>query len=116
MPSAARLVPIAIVLASACRAREATRSDPPALEPELATSGAPEAGAPRAETRARALPDDARSAHELRTHAGSYVVRWRASIDPIVEGTTFSVDAWVSPAAAPDVLADDVVLDVDAGM
>src|SRR5690349_2066253 len=105
MPSSARALAtlLACVAALACRAREAPRSEPPSLEHELATSS-------RA-TPPRSLPDDAKGAHELRTHAGTYLVRWRASIDPIVEGDTFSVDAWISPASDPSVLADDVVLD-----
>lgn len=110
MPSSARALAtlLACVATLACRAREAPRSKPPSLEPELASSS-------RATT-PRALPDDAQDAHELRTHAGTYLVRWRASIDPIAEGATFSVDAWVSRSADPGVLADDVTVDVDAGM
>lgn len=123
MPSSARApaIVLACVAALACRAREATRPEAPesagsrgapALESELARSDRPS-------REPRALPADAVGAHELRTHAGSWLVRWKASIDPIVvgaSGETFSVDAWVSPAEDPSLLADGIALDVDAGM
>ncbi|MBI5364062.1 MAG: hypothetical protein HZA53_12835 [Planctomycetes bacterium] len=55
-------------------------------------------------------------AHALDSALGTYRVFWRASLDPVVEGETFSVDAWVFDARSPERPLTDVAVDVDAGM
>lgn len=54
--------------------------------------------------------------HELATHVGTYLLRWRATPALLPLAQNFALDVWVFDARAPDVALADVTVDVDAGM
>ncbi len=130
------LVPLALLLALAACSAPRARDDAPRRATERGREPARGADAARESADAQAKPAPAADApansadanapavtpawtgaREVRSHAGHWLVRWTSSLDPIVEGETFSVDAWVFDArGAEPVLAKDVALDVDAGM
>ncbi|MBK7874501.1 MAG: hypothetical protein IPJ77_01890 [Planctomycetes bacterium] len=112
MSASSAFLVVLLALAPACSTtrERAPERRPPAREVRAVEPAAPAplpaAGAPAWQ-----------GAREVRSHAGRFLVRWTSSLDPILEGETFSVDAWVFDArGAEPVLATDVALDVDAGM
>lgn len=114
----ARLLVLVAAFASACaapRARDVGAA--PARERGREAKPVEPDAKPAIAAPSPATPPAWRNAREVRSHAGHWLVRWTSSLDPIVEGETFSVDAWVfDVTAAEPVLAKDVALDVDAGM
>lgn len=73
---------------------------------------------PATTTRPATKGDDPpwKGAHEARTDDGRFLVRWRALPEPIPEGASFALDAWVFDGAHPEVLVDDIGFDFDASM
>lgn len=115
------LLALAFALIAACGDQvreEAVEIDPSRITPP--TSATPVAPAPSSAASSPTKPADARTpwlgAHDARTDDTRFLVRWRANREPIPEGESFAIDAWVFDAAHPDTPIDDVALDIDAAM
>ena len=86
-------------------AADAAEVQAPAVEPQ-APGEEPAQPAPRPWDSATAWPSS----------AGSYVVRFRPTPEPMPDNEVFALDVWVFDPAWPDAPLEDVELSVDAGM
>ena len=93
----------------------------PAAEPAQA-AGAPaqppaaDGGAPAAQTTTPKAPPEWKRQHALASNGELYVVHVSPAPTAIVDNETFALEVWIATAAAPDELARDVTLAVDAAM
>lgn len=115
MRSFRSLTPIfcAAALCGAChtpREQSAHAARPSAREAETPVANAPSVEAPVANVEPWA------GTHELSTHVGTYLLRWRATPALLPLAENFAIDVWVFDARAPDAPLADVTVDVDAGM